>query len=163
MLLYILCPGITTNAIVLCAYATGNAVSQFMWKAQYKPRWVFYNLDTAYISSQFMQKSYSMGCHYYDLLLLCFGITPFALSSRCWQCKAQGGTRFHAWVGSHSAGRYCNRGRPSFPWFDWQRKSRVPLCLLMLYKDAMALCPLIPKFLNLYVVMRAYHCRTAMQ
>ncbi|KAG9318595.1 major facilitator superfamily domain-containing protein [Chiua virens] len=30
--------GITTNAIVLCAYATGNAVSQFMWKAQYQPR-----------------------------------------------------------------------------------------------------------------------------
>lgn len=29
---------ITTNAIVLCAYAIGNAVSQFMWKAQYRPR-----------------------------------------------------------------------------------------------------------------------------
>ncbi|KAL4077287.1 major facilitator superfamily domain-containing protein [Scleroderma yunnanense] len=29
---------ITTNAIVLCGYATGNAVSQFMWKAQYQPR-----------------------------------------------------------------------------------------------------------------------------
>lgn len=29
---------ITTNAIVLCSYAIGNAVSQFMWKAQYQPR-----------------------------------------------------------------------------------------------------------------------------
>ncbi|OJA12545.1 hypothetical protein AZE42_08142 [Rhizopogon vesiculosus] len=29
---------ITTNAIVLCAYAIGNAVSQFMWKANYQPR-----------------------------------------------------------------------------------------------------------------------------
>lgn len=29
---------ITTNGIVLCAYAIGNAVSQFMWKAQYQPR-----------------------------------------------------------------------------------------------------------------------------
>ncbi|KAI9571433.1 major facilitator superfamily domain-containing protein [Boletus coccyginus] len=31
-------PSITTNAIVLCAYAIGNAVGQFMWKAQYQPR-----------------------------------------------------------------------------------------------------------------------------
>ncbi|KAH0830676.1 major facilitator superfamily domain-containing protein [Lanmaoa asiatica] len=30
--------GITTNAIVLCAYAIGNAVGQFMWKSQYQPR-----------------------------------------------------------------------------------------------------------------------------
>jgi ACS family allantoate permease-like MFS transporter len=29
---------ITTNAIVLSAYAIGNAVGQFMWKAQYQPR-----------------------------------------------------------------------------------------------------------------------------
>ncbi|KAH7920140.1 MFS general substrate transporter [Leucogyrophana mollusca] len=29
---------VTTNGIVLCAYAIGNAVSQFMWKAQYQPR-----------------------------------------------------------------------------------------------------------------------------
>ncbi|KAJ8590946.1 MFS general substrate transporter [Rhizopogon salebrosus TDB-379] len=29
---------ITTNGIVLCAYAIGNAVSQFMWKAKYQPR-----------------------------------------------------------------------------------------------------------------------------
>lgn len=29
---------ITTNAMVLCGYATGNAVSQFMWQAQYQPR-----------------------------------------------------------------------------------------------------------------------------
>ncbi|EGN95575.1 hypothetical protein SERLA73DRAFT_186666 [Serpula lacrymans var. lacrymans S7.3] len=29
---------ITTNGIVLCAYAIGNAVGQFMWKAQYQPR-----------------------------------------------------------------------------------------------------------------------------
>ncbi|EIW84898.1 MFS general substrate transporter [Coniophora puteana RWD-64-598 SS2] len=29
---------ITTNAIVLCGYAIGNAVSQFMWKAEYQPR-----------------------------------------------------------------------------------------------------------------------------
>ncbi|KAF8136478.1 major facilitator superfamily domain-containing protein, partial [Boletus edulis] len=29
---------ITTNAIVLSAYAIGNAVGQFMWKSQYKPR-----------------------------------------------------------------------------------------------------------------------------
>ncbi|KAG1754358.1 major facilitator superfamily domain-containing protein [Suillus lakei] len=29
---------ITTNGIVLCSYAIGNAVSQFMWKAQYQPR-----------------------------------------------------------------------------------------------------------------------------
>lgn len=29
---------ITTNGIVLCSYAVGNAVSQFMWKTQYQPR-----------------------------------------------------------------------------------------------------------------------------
>ncbi|KAH7889599.1 MFS general substrate transporter [Phlebopus sp. FC_14] len=29
---------ITTNSIVLCAYAIGNAVSQFMWLAKYQPR-----------------------------------------------------------------------------------------------------------------------------
>jgi len=29
---------ITTNAIVLCAYAIGNAVGQFMWKSKYQPR-----------------------------------------------------------------------------------------------------------------------------
>ncbi|KAG2116583.1 major facilitator superfamily domain-containing protein [Suillus discolor] len=29
---------ITTNGIVLCSYAVGNAVSQFMWKVQYQPR-----------------------------------------------------------------------------------------------------------------------------
>ena len=30
--------GITTNAIILCSYAIGNAVGQFMWKSQYQPR-----------------------------------------------------------------------------------------------------------------------------
>jgi hypothetical protein len=35
-----ICTGITTNGIVLCSYAIGNAVSQFMWKAQYQPRCV---------------------------------------------------------------------------------------------------------------------------
>ncbi|KAN0077177.1 Major facilitator superfamily domain containing protein [Tylopilus felleus] len=29
---------ITTNAIILSAYAIGNAVSQFMWESQYRPR-----------------------------------------------------------------------------------------------------------------------------
>ncbi|KII89198.1 hypothetical protein PLICRDRAFT_599098 [Plicaturopsis crispa FD-325 SS-3] len=29
---------ITTNAVVLCFYAIGNAASQFMWKKQYQPR-----------------------------------------------------------------------------------------------------------------------------
>lgn len=33
-------PGITINAIVLGAYALGNALSQFMWQSQYKPRQV---------------------------------------------------------------------------------------------------------------------------
>jgi hypothetical protein len=30
----------TTNAVVLCAYAIGNAAGPFMWKRQYQPRWV---------------------------------------------------------------------------------------------------------------------------
>lgn len=32
--------GTTANAIVMCAYAVGNAVGPFMWKKQYQPRFV---------------------------------------------------------------------------------------------------------------------------
>lgn len=32
--------GITTNAIILGAYAVGNAAGPFMWKKRYQPRWV---------------------------------------------------------------------------------------------------------------------------
>lgn len=31
--------GITTNAIILSAYAIGNAAGSFMWKKQYQPRY----------------------------------------------------------------------------------------------------------------------------
>lgn len=31
--------GITTNSIILSAYAIGNAAGPFMWKAQYQPRY----------------------------------------------------------------------------------------------------------------------------
>lgn len=32
-------PGTTTNAIILCAYAIGNAAGPFMWKRRYQPRY----------------------------------------------------------------------------------------------------------------------------
>ena len=34
----IICAGTTTNAIILCAYAIGNAAGPFMWKKRYQPR-----------------------------------------------------------------------------------------------------------------------------
>jgi len=35
-----LTPGTTTNAIILSAYAIGNAAGPFMWKKQYQPRYI---------------------------------------------------------------------------------------------------------------------------
>jgi MFS transporter, ACS family, allantoate permease len=32
------CTGVTTNAIILCAYAIGNAAGPFMWLKKYQPR-----------------------------------------------------------------------------------------------------------------------------
>ena len=32
--------GTTTNAIILIAYAVGNAAGPFMWKLEYQPRFV---------------------------------------------------------------------------------------------------------------------------
>jgi len=34
----IICAGVTTNAIILCAYAIGNAAGPFMWLKKYQPR-----------------------------------------------------------------------------------------------------------------------------
>ena len=31
--------GITTNSIILSAYAIGNAAGSFMWKKRYQPRY----------------------------------------------------------------------------------------------------------------------------
>jgi hypothetical protein len=33
-----ICTGVTTNAVILCAYAIGNAVGPFMWLKRYQPR-----------------------------------------------------------------------------------------------------------------------------
>jgi ACS family allantoate permease-like MFS transporter len=40
---------ITTNAVILCAYAIGNAAGPFMWKKKYQPRYVQSPLSTVYL------------------------------------------------------------------------------------------------------------------
>lgn len=63
--------GITANAIVLCAYAIGNAAGPFMWKKRYQPRFVIVR-----------------SCRFHHVLKASSNRVPWAIITACFVASA---------------------------------------------------------------------------